>query len=278
MSEAILVKSMYPCQDIPVVVLGKRCPNPCLYCGLYKKEFPSDKIIAKGEEEILLKLKEYKGAYFSGVTDCFLDENKEITHKLIKEIWKIKPDFIPLVVTKHKIPPKTIKLFIKNKDRLVLQISVPSLNQKITSLLEPGGKIISNRLKIIKKLISNGVPVIVVIMPWLDIYTDKEINSFTKKLSRIGVKRVILGTITLVDEQKQNILNCGNHRISEKVKEITQNEFTFPYDNKVTSFKKIIQALNKYNIKTKICTSDNKDLIKSNLPVCTKFKHHCFKK
>lgn len=278
-SKVKLIKSMYPCQDMPVVVLENRCPKPCLYCDLCSKKCTTDETIAVGTKDVLEKLKNYEKAYFSAVTDCFLEKNKNITHNLLKNIWKIKKGFTPLVITKQIIPKKTIKLLIENKKHANVFVSLPSLNDRLLSLLEPGAAPVAKRLATIEKLTSKGVRVVAVIMPWFNIYEEHEnIEDLPKELARVGVKDCVVGTGVLPEIQKQKFLNTKNKAIIEAVagmtdekKVTTKTGYTIPFKKRIKVFKKLIKALSKYGIKDRICTADNPDLINNtDLPLCTK--------
>jgi len=284
-----LVKSMYPCQDVPVVVMPKRCHNPCLYCDLYNKEFGPDTLIATGREEILEHIVRFKGAYFSAVMDTFLDGNAQITHNLLEQIWNIKSDFVPLIVTKQIIPKNTIELLCEHKDNVVVQISIPSLNNDLVSLLEPGAALVENRLKTIKALTSGGIKVLAVIMPWFNVYDKHEsIKDLPRALSDSGVLRAIIGTGVLPERQRNLLLNTRNelivnavNRMTEKHIVTTKKGHTFPLEIRENMFLKIIHTLNEFGIIGRVCTADNLDLTqnnKLNVPLCTKFRHHSFKK
>ena len=283
----MITKSMYPCQNIPTVIFGNRCLKQCLYCELYKYHFSEEKIILNsGGSGSFLKplvdiLSKYKGAYFSPVTDCFLQENSRLTHYYLEETWKLNPNWVPLIVTKQVIPSKTINLIIKNKHRLVLQISVPSTNAKIVSIMEPGCASIEERLKMIKGLTDNEVPVIVVIMPWFDL--DKPEN-LAEKLFKAGISRTIIANGILTKKTKQKMLNSENAKLKQiaesvcYIEEATSNGLVLPKEKRVESLARLIKALNNLGIKTKVCISDNHDLGNTDLPLCGGFKHHNFKK
>ncbi|MBC8495742.1 radical SAM protein [archaeon] len=280
-----LVKSMYHCQNVPVVVFEHRCPNPCLYCDLYQRDFLDEEIIAAGLKNVLKKLGDFKGAYFSAVTDIFLKKNAEIAHYLIKNIWEIKKDFVPLIVTKNVIPEKTIKLLIKNKHKVVVQISIPSLNDKLISILEPGSASVLGRLETMKKLTSAGVPVTAVVMPWFDVYEeDENIEYLPRALAKAGIVRCIIGTGVLPEEQKQKMINSNNKLVLNAVKNMTESKevttktgHTLPFEKRILAFERLIKAFNKFEIKARICTADNSDLINiTQLPLCEQFKHPYF--
>ncbi len=280
-----LVKPMYPCQDVPVVVYGHRCTNGCLYCDLYLRTIQEENIISSGIEEVISSLSSYKSAYFSAVTDCFLEGNENLTHYLLEGVWKIKEDFVPLIVTKQVIPQKTIDLFVENRYRIVVQISIPSVNNKLLSVLEPGCASVADRLDTIRNLTKRGVPVIAVVMPWLDVYEENEtIENLPNELAKAGVIRCIIGTSVLPERQRQKMKASGDKLILSAVERMTQKEKvstktgdTLPLKERIATFGRLINAFNKSGIKARICTADNPDLIGSmQLPHCTSFKHFLF--
>lgn len=279
-----LVKPMYPCQDVPVVVFGQRCTEPCLYCDLYKKQFSADEIIVSGIKNVIKKSVNFKGAYFSPVTDCFLKSNSETTHYLLEKIWELKKDFVPLIVTKQVIPKKTIQLFITNKHRCVVQISIPSINTDLISTLEPGSATVNQRLTTIKRLTSGGVPVIVVVMPWLDVYGKNEgIEDLPRELARLDVKRCLIGTGVIPGTQRQKMFASGNALVISALEKMTTTQKvttktgeTLPLSKRIAAFKRLINAFNKFGIKARVCTADNPDLIDRTLPHCKNFKHPLF--
>jgi len=273
-----LAKGIYPCQDVPVIIFDQGCSKPCLYCGLSNRFFPEENIIAVGLESILVEVINFKGVYLSPTSDCFLPQNAELTHSFLEEVWKCKELFTPLVITKQVIPDKTIELFAKNKHRLVLQISVPSVNESAVSILEPGSALISERLNMIKKLTEVGVPVIAVAMPWFNL--DKDINSLPNTLAEAGVLRTIVATGVLTNRQKQRMADSGNEQIKAAallVREKKSNGYVLPLMERVNMLKQITKAFSEAKIKSVVCTSDNHDLDGNDLPLCIKFKHHNFK-
>lgn len=276
----MLVKPMYPCQrNMPVVVFGNRCPNPCLYCDLCSRKFSEDEIIVIGKEKVLKKLEDYDKAYFSAVTDCLLKSNQDLTYGLLNGIWNVKVNFMPLIITKQVIPEKIIELLIKHKGKANIFISIPSLNDNLLSLLEPGAAKAAERIKNIERLTSNGVDVVAVIMPWFNFYEKGEnIEDLPRELSRVGVRYCVLGTGVLPEVQRQKFLNTKNKAIIEMVNEIigqkqvaTKTGYILPVNKRVKLFKKMINALDKYGIKGRICVADNPDFdIKIGLPLCGK--------
>lgn len=282
-----LLPPMYPCQGVPVVVYGIRCPKPCLYCDLFMRKFPAEAIIASGLQSVVDALGNYRSAYFSAVTDCFLPGNNRLTHTLIEKVWARNKNFVPLIVTKQIIPDETIELFIKNRHRIVVQISIPSVNDQLLSVLEPGAAAVTDRLATIQKLTTGDIPVIAVIMPWLDVYSDGEtIEDLPRALAEVGVVRARIGTAVLPERQRQRMSASGHPLILKALERMTQIETvttktgdTLPQDERIAAFSRLINACAQHGIKARICTADNPDLIgRTQLPLCTKFKHPLFGK
>jgi len=273
-----LAKAMYSCHDVPVVIFDNRCGAPCLYCNLFNQTVSRNNILATGDKGVLKKLSDFKGAYFSPTTDCFLPANASLTHALIARTWAINPRFVPLVVTKQVIPDKTIQLFTQNKENLVLQISVPNLDEEAVSILEPGTAKISDRLVMIKRLIDNGIKVIVVVMPWFNL--DEDINLLPQKLAKIGVAKAIIDTGVLQNKQRDQMINSNNQLIKQAALKLVfsngkKNGYTLPRNIRNNLLRKAVIAFNESGIKLVVCTADNPDL-EDSLPLCTEFKHHNF--
>lgn len=264
---------------MPVVAFTNQCPKPCLYCDLCLRQFSANQIIASGINGVMDKLVNCKKAYFSAVIDCFLKENQELTHRLLVHTWKFKKNFSPLIITKQVIPDKTIKLLIKNRKYANVFISIPSLNNRILSILEPSPSSVRNHLATIKKLTDGGVSVIAVIMPWFNIYEKNEsIDDLPRELAKIGVKKCVIGTGVLPKIQMQKFLNTKDETILKAISKMVEEKqvttkvgYTFSLEKRLEMFKKIIDALGKYGIEGRVCTADNPDLLgKTKLPLCSK--------
>lgn len=270
---------MYPCQNVPIIVFDNRCYKPCLYCGLYEYKFSEEKIIASGVDDVIKEMSKYRGAYLSPVTDCFLPGNREITHNLLKETWKLNPKWVSLVNTKQIIPSKTIELLIENKNSVVLQISLPSINEEMISILEPGSAPVTKRIEMIGTLIDRGLRVIVVAMPW---FGFDEPEKFAQKIAEVNVRKVIISNGILTKRQMLRMINSGNEKIKKIaesvciVKEATNNGYVLPKIQRVKSLNDFCFSVERFGIKCKVCISDNHDLGDTSLPLCGEFVHKNF--
>ena len=161
---------------------------------------------------------------------------------------------------------------------------MPSVNQEILSITEPGSAQISERLIMIKELTDRGVQVIAVAMPWFPF--DQNYEDLPRALSASGVNRVILATGVLAEEQRQQMISSGHEKIvmaAELTKMndktgSTKNGYTIEMGARIDFLGKMIDSFNLFGIKAVICTSDNHDLVgKTTLPLCQQFKHRNFK-
>lgn len=276
-NEVRLIKPMYKCQDIPILVFSRRCPNPCLYCGFYGYQFSEKSVIASGIEEVIQKASEFKGIYISPITDCFLSEICDITHKILEKGWQLNPDWVPLVITKQIIPERTIDLFFQNKDRLVLQVSVPTIDERIAKILEPGSAKIFDRFVMIERLINSGIKVICVAMPYFG-FDNTDI--FAQTLKSVGIERVITATGILSKITKKKMLysfDRNNIREMTKLFSQTKSRYILPKETRIEMLSSFVFSLKNYGIKCKVCTCDNHDLEDTNLPLCHQFNHKNFK-
>lgn len=275
MKEIKLIRPMYRCQDVPILVFSKRCPNPCLYCGFYGYQFPEDNVIASGLENVISKASEFKSIYISPVTDCFLPENCGITYEILDKVWQLNPRWTPLVITKQIIPRKTIDLLVRNRDRVVLQVSIPTMNEEIAKVLEPGSPSIYGRLEMIRTLIDLGIKVICVAMPYFG-FDDP--NIFAQTLKKVGVKRVITATGILTEATKMKMFSSFSGDIKEMTKLFSQikNKYILPKETRIVILSKFVSSLKDHGIKCKVCTCDNHDMEDTNLPLCHKFNHKNF--
>ena len=85
-----LIKGMYSCQDVPVIIFDHGCSKSCLYCGLSNRVIPEENVLAIGLKDILTKLVNFKGVYLSPTSDCFLPGNANMTHSILEKYLEPK--------------------------------------------------------------------------------------------------------------------------------------------------------------------------------------------
>ncbi|WP_282042373.1 PA0069 family radical SAM protein [Winogradskyella flava] len=183
------------------------CEHGCIYCYarnshefwgygagldferriLVKKDAP--KLL-----ETLLKKKSWK-AYpivMSGNTDCYqpAEQNFQLTRQCLEVFLKYKH---PVgIITKNALILRDLNL-LKDlaKDNLIaVNISITSLSEDTRRILEPRTATIKRRLKVVKELSDNGIPVNVMLAPIIPSINSHEILPMAKAVSDAGAQSI----------------------------------------------------------------------------------------
>ncbi|MBC2843759.1 PA0069 family radical SAM protein [Winogradskyella flava] len=184
------------------------CEHGCIYCYarnshefwgysagldferriLVKKDAP--KLL-----ETLLKKKSWK-AYpivMSGNTDCYqpAEQKFELTRQCLEVFLKYKH---PVgIITKNALILRDLNL-LKDlaKDNLIaVNISITSLSEDTRRILEPRTATIKRRLKVVKELSDNGIPVNVMLAPIIPSINSHEILPMAKAVSDAGAQSIV---------------------------------------------------------------------------------------
>lgn len=179
------------------------CEHGCIYCYARNSheywgysaglDFERKILVKKNAPQLLekhLKNKNWK-AYpisLSGNTDCYQPAEKkfEITKALLHVFLKYKH---PVgIVTKNALVLRDLELLkTLAKDNLVsVYLSVTSLDEKIRRIVEPRTATIKKRLRTVKTLSENGIPVGVMMAPVIPSINSHEILPLAKKVSEAG--------------------------------------------------------------------------------------------
>lgn len=183
------------------------CEHGCIYCyarnthnywgyssGL---DFESKIIVKTNAADLLrtkLKSKNWEASpiMVSGNTDCYQPVEK--TYKITRKILKVMLDFKhPIgLITKNNLILRDLDIIKKlAKDNLIsVAISINTLDDKLRQKLEPRASSISQRLKLIKTLVDNGISVTALAAPIIPGLNESEIIPLVKKLSELGVSKI----------------------------------------------------------------------------------------
>ncbi|WP_400075960.1 PA0069 family radical SAM protein [Winogradskyella sp. R77965] len=179
------------------------CEHGCIYCYarnthefwgysagldferriLVKKDAP--KLL-----ETLLKKKSWKAhtIVMSGNTDCYQPAEKkfEITRQCLEVFLKYKHPVA--IITKNALILRDLNLLkALAKDHLIsVNVSITSLSEDTRRILEPRTATIKRRLKVVKELSSNGIPVNVMLAPIIPSINSHEILPLAKAVSEAG--------------------------------------------------------------------------------------------
>lgn len=179
------------------------CEHGCIYCyarpsheylGFSSGVDFETKIMVKTDAAKLLKAEFQKKNYkpdvvmFSGNTDCYQPIEKKL--KITREALKVCLDFgnPAAVITKNALIQRDIDILkqLAEKELVTVTISVTSLDKELARKMEPRASSPEMRLKTVKALAENGIPVGVNLAPIIPGLNDKEIPSILKEASERG--------------------------------------------------------------------------------------------
>ena len=179
------------------------CEHGCVYCyarnahefwgysaGL---DFERKILVKKGAPQLLaekLKSPSWQAAtiVLSGNTDCYqpAEHHFKITRQCLKIFLKYRH---PVgIITKNALVLRDLDLLKQlNEHQLIgVNISITSLSEKTRRLLEPRTATIKRRLKTIKTLSENGIPVNAMLAPMIPGINSYEMMALAKAVSEHG--------------------------------------------------------------------------------------------
>lgn len=263
----------------PGIDFDAKCPKPCGYCGLYTHQ-PKN-VLATGTGNILAELGSgrYSGFYLSPNTDAFGPATRGLSHELLANALPL--GLVILMNTKQVIPTRTIDLLSEYRHQVIVQISVPTLDEGLVRVFEPGAATIYNRLRTIEHLSTRGIAVTVLIMPWLDVENDT--TKLPKAIATAGATRAIASLGVFTDETIESMRSSGHpslitaaRRMIEKLRVLIGEGNTFVRPERVAAYLRLMKACKSTGLKPRVCAvalnpdlADNKD----GIPMCTQLRH-----
>jgi len=179
------------------------CEHGCVYCYarnthefwgysagldferkiLYKKNAP--KLL---EEKLKSNKWKAQNIMLSGNTDCYqpIEKKLEITRKILQVFFKYRHPVS--IITKNTLILRDLDILSKMAElNLVhVSISVTSLKEETRRVLEPRTASIRKRLKTLKVLSANSIPVNIMMAPIIPAINSHEIFDLVKKVSELG--------------------------------------------------------------------------------------------
>lgn len=179
------------------------CEHGCVYCyarathpfwgysaGL---DFEQKILIKKNAPDLLeeaLKKKSWKASpvMFAGNTDIYQPAEKQfkITRACLEIFWKYRHPVS--IITKNSLIIRDLDILKKlASERLVhVALSITTLSEELRFFLEPRTASIAQRLKAVRVLTENGIPVFVMMAPIIPSLNDHEIFDLTRKVAEEG--------------------------------------------------------------------------------------------
>jgi DNA repair photolyase len=204
------------------------CSCNCLYCyirgGKYGENMEEGLVIKSNALEVLekqLAARAKKGQYgivtVGSAVDAYMnhEEKLKLTEGMLKLLLKYRfPVFISTKSTlilrdiellkeidKAAILPDDLKETLKRG--VILSISVSTIDEKITNMLEPGAATPSERFIVLKKLKEEGFLCGVNAIPTLPFISDKEeeLEKMVLAAKQAGAAYILIGGLTLFGNQ-----------------------------------------------------------------------------
>ena len=190
------------------------CEHGCIYCYArntheywgYSAGLDFErKILYKANAAELLEQKlrsrnwQPAGIMFSGNTDCYqpIEKKLEITREMLKVLLKLKHP--ASMITKNALILRDLDILkeMASMNLIHVNISITSLSEETRRTLEPRTASIKKRLKTVKVLSENGIPVNVMMAPIIPAINNHEILKLVKTVAELGAKSVAYTVVRL---------------------------------------------------------------------------------
>lgn len=220
--------------------LYRGCAHNCVYCdGRSEKynvdgEFGEDVTVKVNAIELLRRelkpkrkrtpLKKSFIMIGGGVGDSYqpIEKSYQLTRKALELMYEYN---LPVhMLTKSTLIERDIDILknINEQNRAIVSFSFSSVNDKISSIFEPGVPPPSERLKTLAFFKSEGIPCGMFLLPVIPFITDKPelMEESVRKANKVGLDFVIFGGMTLKDgRQKDYFLNVLKEHYPDLAKE-----------------------------------------------------------
>lgn len=190
------------------------CGHNCLYCyaSSYIPDFYRPRPKKNFLERISRELKNIKPGSFvalSNSSDPYqpLEKTLKLTRRLL--LLTVDQPVIIMIVTKSSLVTRDIDI-LKDLDKVVLSITLTTLNPALARILEPAASLPRERLKTIEKL-SRHVPVACRIDPLIPDLNTEETDKMIKQLKNRGVSQIITSTYKAKGDNFQRMKHAFPH-------------------------------------------------------------------
>ena len=204
--------------------LYRGCAHNCVYCdGRSEKynvdgEFGEDVTVKVNAIELLRRelkpkrkrtpLKKSFIMIGGGVGDSYqpIEKSYQLTRKALELMYEYN---LPVhMLTKSTLIERDIDILknINEQNRAIVSFSFSSVNDRISSIFEPGVPPPSERLKTLAFFKSEGIPCGMFLLPVIPFITDKQelMEESVRKASEVGLDFVIFGGMTLKDGRQKD--------------------------------------------------------------------------
>jgi len=205
---AVLTPSSIAClSHMPTINLTSGCAHGCLYC--YTRGYTThpgenkvvlyQNILEKLKDELARKRTKPRAVYFSPSCDLFqpLPEVSALGYRILELLFS--RGIGAALLTKGRIPDKTMSLLLDHPDEVRAQIGITTLDEKLQRMFEPNAASPGVRLGQIATLVAGGVATEARLDPILPGLTDTPdaLRHLFSALAKAGVKRAAASALFL---------------------------------------------------------------------------------
>ncbi len=224
------------------------CGHGCLYCyaSSYIPNFyrprPKKNFIQQLKRE-LPKIPKNSTIAISNSSDPYqpLEKENKLTHRALELLKDF--DLRINLITKSDLILEDI-LLLKKIKKLLISVSLTSLDPTLSKKLEPNCPPASGRLEAIKKL-SKFTPVVVRIDPLIYPLNTEKIKKIVKKIKEVGAKQIVTSTYKIKPDNFKRVSTAfpQHQKIWQKLySQLGKRQNSFIYLEK-TRRKKIIEKV-----------------------------------
>jgi len=188
------------------------CSHKCLYCyatayiGLRdstpKKNFIENlrKELDKANRNMIVEMSTSSDPYPP------IEDKLRLTRQTLKELFRRR--FRVLITTKSSLVTRDVDLLSANKSAVM--ITITTLDERLSKVIEPGAPPPSERLLALKELTKKGVPVGARVDPVIPFVNDDpaELSQLVEKLQEVGVKYVVTSTYKAKPDSYRRIVSA----------------------------------------------------------------------
>jgi DNA repair photolyase len=223
------------------------CTHNCVYCdGRAEKynvdgEFGQDVSVKVNAIDVLRKeispvrrRAPLKKCYFmigGGVGDSYqpVEEKYLLTRRALSLMYEF--NYPVSILTKSNLIERDLEIIkkINEKSRAIVSMSFSSVDDKISSVFEPGVPSPSQRLEALEKFKKEGISCGMFLMPVIPFITDKPkyLDESLKKAKEIGLDFVIFSGMTLKDGRQMEFF----HNVLDKYDKSLKVDYQHLYGN-----------------------------------------------
>ena len=172
------------------------CSHGCLYCyaSSYIPRFSEVRVKKDVIGRLIKEVSKIKDKYvsISNSSDPYqkIEERLKLTREALKVF--INNNFRIMIITKSNLIVRDLDIL--KKGRVVVSMTITTLDELKARKLEPNAPLPNKRIEALKILSENGIPTVARIDPIIPLVNEGEIREILREMARIGVRHIVSST------------------------------------------------------------------------------------